>query len=76
MNFRERGPPLERSQKIMKNEYNIGYISIPDEGDMSLQSFGNNRGRLERGLRSARAGPVQNAQILLFRYLSVGDFWG
>ena len=66
MNFRERGPPLERSRKVMKNEYKIDYVSIPDEGDMGLQSFGNNRGGLERGLKSARAGPEQIAQILLF----------
>ena len=75
MNFQERGPPLERSRKVMKNEYKIDYVSIPDEGDMSLQSFGNNRGGLERGLRSARAGPVQNAQILFLRYFRGEIFW-
>ena len=61
MNFRERGPPLERSRKVMKNEYKLDYVSIPDEGDMGLKSFGNNRGELEWGQKGARAGPEQTA---------------
>ena len=52
----------------MKNEYNIGYISMPDEGDTGLQSFQNNREALERGLRSARAGTEQIAKKLVFKY--------
>ena len=51
MNFRERGPPLERSQKIMENEYNIDYISMPDEGDTGLQSFQNIGVRVDRSMR-------------------------
>ena len=52
MNFQEWGPPLERSQKVMENEYNIGYISMPEEGDTVLQNFQNNGVRVDRWLGS------------------------
>ena len=50
----------------MKNEHKIDYVSMNEDRDLDLQSFGNLRGPLERGLRAARAGSVQFAQFQLF----------
>ena len=60
--------PLERSRKIMKNEYNIGYISMPDEGDTGLQSFLNIGVRVDRSLRRVDRSCYRLAYFCCFRY--------
>ena len=76
MNFRERGPQLERSRKIMENEYNIGYISMPDEGDTGLQSFLNIGVRVDRSLRRVDRSCYRLAYLCCFRYFRLGDLLG
>ena len=59
----------------MKNEYKIDYVSIPDEGDMGLKSFGNNRGELEWGQKGARAGPEQTSCFAVLDIFAWGALW-
>ena len=61
----------------MKNEHKIDYVSMHEDRDLGLQSFGNLRGALERGLRAARAGLQQFASFQLFQiFVAFGIFWG
>ena len=50
----------------MKNEYKIDYVSMHEDRVLGLQSFGFKLVALERGLRSARAGPLQFDSFQLF----------
>ena len=60
----------------MKNEYKIDYVSMHEDQDLGLRSFGFLIVALERGLRSARAGPLQFDSFQLFWIFSpFGIFW-
>ena len=76
MNFRDWGPPLERSRKVIKNEYKIDHVSMHEDRDLIQRSFQNIEVALEQGPMSARAGPASREQFFLFRYFFVGDIFG
>ena len=54
----------------MKNEHKIDYVSMHEDRDLGLQSFGNIKGALERGSRPARAGSQQFASFGCFDIFS------
>ena len=60
----------------MENEYNIGYISMPDEGDTGLQSFQNNGVRVDLSLRRVDRSCYRLAYFCCFRYFRLGDLLG